>query len=514
MVERRLARARHDNFHQENMNDAVFYSPSHLCIYTTSSHPVRIHLSRSSQRPAIAITIRFRPDDILSPDPIPNIMSYLLPDANGVNGVDGVNGDGINGNGINVNGANGASRSSSTSSSGRGEIRRLRRADNGWLGVMVRAIVQREIRENRIDMEGLPAPSNTPLEQSASEDEASQSSATSPAPAARDSNDRPGRTSRQVSALREQLWDMDARNSRHQCAVLTALHQIRRAVRHIELKQDSMDIIMQTPSVSARGRAGASSRPQPQTVDVNEDENVDKARQDSAATDTNVPNIQAVTRRVIRPVLGVPVVPRRQGATFIIGPDHSDETEIDTPEVRAIYIPERSVSRRPLDQQQSEGEPREDSPTLPAPSATYEDPTPSSAPARAPEASSSRTVPSIVVEPSPSISAITTPRSWKGKGRANEAGPSGTSNSTSTNTSTSDDDDRHLVHERHSPGTQAPSHPPATPGYVDPETGIDTGMSEEEYRAYLAQNESGDSEEEEEEDDDDDDDGLFGCLFD
>ncbi|KAM3414114.1 hypothetical protein BST61_g10772 [Cercospora zeina] len=436
-------------------------------------------------------------------------MSSLLHNAYGVND-EGINGNGTNGDGINGNGSNGhgingngidghgmsgTSRSSSASRSGRGEIRGERRGDHEWLGSMVRATVRRQVRQNMIDVEGPAGPSNTPLGQSAAEDEAPQSSASSPA---RPSDARRVPTRELVSEMREDLLLIEARNDRNNGIVLASLRRLEQAVFHIARKQDSM-AMMQMRSLTARVRAGASSGPQPQTFDVNEDEDLDKARQDSAATATSedVPNTQTPNSR------GVPVVPRRQGATFIIGPDHSDVTDVDTPEVTAVYIPERSISRRPLDQRQPDGEPREDSPTLAAPSASYAEP--SSTSARAPEASSSRTAPSIVVEPAPSTSHITTPRSWKGKGRVNEPGPWGTSNSASTSTSTSDDDGRHLVHEQPSPGTQAPSHPPATPGYVDPETGIDTGMSEEEYRAYLAEIDSGDSEEE---------DARLGSLFD
>ncbi|CAK1366772.1 unnamed protein product [Cercospora beticola] len=181
---------------------------------------------------------------------------------------------------------------------------------------------------------------------------------------------------------------------------------------------------------------------------------------------------------------GVPVIPRRRTATFIIGPDHSQETtEADTPEVQAVLLPDGMVPvpSHALDQQQPEGEAREDSDTFPAPSASYADL--SSSAAQAPEASSSDTETSHVVEPSPSTSTITSPRP-KGKERVNEPGPSGTSNRTG------DDDDRHLVHEQPTPRAQAASHPPAQPGYVDPTTGIDSGVSEEAYRRHLADQES------------------------
>ena len=217
----------------------------------------------------------------------------------------------------------------------------------------------------------------------------------------------------------------------------------------------------------------------------------------------DVPN----TRRPAQPVdsssdSGVPVIPRRRTATFIVGPDHSQETtEADTPEVQAVLLPDGivPVPNQPLDQQQPEGEPRDDSDTLPAPSASCA--RLSSAAAQDPETSSPDTESSHVVEPSPSTSTITSPRP-KGKERVNEPGPSGTSNSTS------DDDGRHLVHEQATPGAQAASHPPAQPGYFDPTTGIDSGVSEEVYREYLVQKESSEDNEGTE------DEGIIGSLFD
>ncbi|CAK1366771.1 unnamed protein product [Cercospora beticola] len=392
-------------------------------------------------------------------------MSYILSNDNG---------DGVNGNGINGNGASG---SSSASPSG---FRRY--SDPEELAQAVGGTVQQHMRENRMDIEGVPGPSNTPLEISAAEDDVQESSASSPALAPLRRSVQRALSHSELGRLQNDIKQIRDRQAQDIGTVLSILRRIDNTVRRIEQKQGRMGAML-APSLNARVRAGASSGPQPQAVVVDEDENVDKARQDSAATD--VANTQVPAQPVDSGSdSGVPVIPRRRTATFIIGPDHSQETtEADTPEVQAVLLPDGMVPvpSHALDQQQPEGEAREDSDTFPAPSASYADL--SSSAAQAPEASSSDTETSHVVEPSPSTSTITSPRP-KGKERVNEPGPSGTSNRTG------DDDDRHLVHEQPTPRAQAASHPPAQPGYVDPTTGIDSGVSEEAYRRHLADQES------------------------
>ncbi|PPJ49960.1 hypothetical protein CBER1_04708 [Cercospora berteroae] len=416
-------------------------------------------------------------------------MSYILSNGNG----DGVNSKGINGNG--------ASGSSSASPSG---FRRY--SDPEELAQAVSGTVQQHMRENRIDIEGVLGPSNTPLDQSAGENDVQESSASSPSLEPLRRSVQRALSHSELGRLQNDIKQIRDRHAQDHGAILSILRRIDNAVRRIEQKQGRMGAML-APSLNARVRAGASSGPQPQVVDVNEDETGDKARQDSAAT--NVPNTQVPAQPVDSSSdSGVPVIPRRRTATFIVGPDHSQETtEADTPEVQAVLLPDGMVPvpNQPLDQQQSEGEPRDDSDTLSGLSASYADL--SSSAAQAPEASPSDAESSHVVEPSPSTSTITSPRP-KGKGRITEPGPSGTSNRTS------DDDDRHLVHEQPTPRAQAASHPPAQPGYVDPTTGIDSGVSEEAYREYLATKESSEDNEVIGDDNGSESDEAIGTFFD